>query len=253
MKINFKYMFLCIFFILFLNPIKVQASTNEFNLLNNNSIEIDGNFSDWDGLPCSYEYNWDNSNNCWYYGVWVDGVCYKTPEGTYDTNVRHKMQLYCDGEYVYLHIIFSRDYYAKFNGEDYQFWINGNMAAFQVEWPNGGTITNNLTNVGSGIYDVEIRHRNSSMSYSVVNNSKGKLKVNENNLNDELEIKIPLSEMKYQNNNINLDTISTIEFFTPNLMYRRISAAGTSTYPFILGIICIGIVSISILVLKKRK
>lgn len=253
MKISFKYMFLCIFFILFLIPIKVQASTNEFNLLNNNSIEIDGDFLDWDGLPCSYEYNWDNSNNCWYYGVWVDGVCYKTPEGTYDTNVRHKMQLYCDGEYVYLHIIFSRDYYAKFNGEDYQFWINGNMAAFQVEWPNGGTITNNLTNVGSGIYDVEIRHRDSSMSYSVVNNSKGKLKVNENNLNDELEIKIPLSEMKYQNNNINLDTISTIEFFTPNLMYRRISAAGTSTYPFILGIICIVIVSISILVLKKRK
>lgn len=238
---------LALLIILCLNPINANAMsyTNEFDLISKD-ISIDGDFSDWDGLPYSYEYNWDNSQNCWQWGVWVDGVCYKTPVNEYDTNVRHKMQLYCDGEYVYLHIVFSRDYWAKFNGEDYQFFINGDMAAFQVEWVGGGTITNNLGDTSPGIYEVEVRHRNSSMSYDVANGSSAYLKVNEGNVNDELELRIPLSEMKRQNNSINLEAISTIEFYTPNLMYRRITAAGTSTGPVVLGFVCFAIVLASL-------
>lgn len=226
---------------------------NEFNLMGDGKISIDGDFSDWEGLPYSYEYNWDNSQNCWQWGVWVDGVCYKTEEGTYSTDVRHKMQLYCDGSYVYLHIIISRDYGSKFNGEDYQFWVDGNMAAFQVEWPGGGTITGNLGNTSPGVYPVEVRHRDSSMSYDVATGSSGYLKVNENNLNDELEIKIPLSELQRQNGNINSETISTIEFFTPNLMYRRISSAGTSTAPYIIGLICFALVCVTTIAVLKKK
>ena len=50
---------------------------------NATDIYLIGDFSDWNSLPESYEYNWDNSQNCWSYGVWVDGVCYKTEEGSY--------------------------------------------------------------------------------------------------------------------------------------------------------------------------
>lgn len=186
---------------------------------------------DWASLPSSYEYNWDNSSNCWYYGVWVDGECYKTPEGTYSTDVRHKMQLYCDGAYVYLHVIISRDYGSKFNGEDYQFWIDGQMAAFQVEYVGGGIITGNTGNLAPGTYQVEVRHRNSSMSYEVVPDSLAYLTKYENDINAEVELRIPLSELQRQNPNIDLDNIGTIEFFTPNLMYRRITASGADTMP----------------------
>ena len=209
-------------------------------------ISIDGYFDDWGDKAYSFEYNWDNSQNCWQWGVWVDGVCYKTPEGTYSTDVRHKMQLYCDGEYVYLHIVFSRDYGAKFNGEDYQFWFDDNMAAFQVEWPGGGTITGNLENTSPGIYPVEVRHRNSSMSYEVADGSSAYLKVNPDNLNNEIELKIPLSECVRQNGSIDIEHLSTIEFFTPNLMYRRITCTGTPIGPSVFifgGLIILGVVS----------
>ena len=67
--------------------------TNSFTLKDGNKsvISIDGDFSDWENLPCTYEYNWDNSQNFWQWGVWIDGVCYKTEPGTYSTDVRHKI------------------------------------------------------------------------------------------------------------------------------------------------------------------
>ena len=227
---------------------------NSFDFINvDSSIVIDGEFNDWNELPYSYEYNWDNSQNCWYWGVWIDDVCYKTPEGTYSTDVRNKMQLYTDGKYIYLHIIIARCYDKKFNGEDYIFYFGDNEAAFQIEWPGGGTITGNLDNIPPNIYPVEVRHRNSSMSYDVAKDSNAYLKVNPNNINNELELKIPIDEMVYQNNDIDPSMISTIEFFTPNLMYRRISCAGTPTYPIVLAIICLSIVGISFLYYKKNK
>lgn len=186
---------------------------------------------DWESLPESYEYNWDNSQNCWQWGVWVDGECYKTPEGEYSTDVRHKIQMYCDGTNVYLRIVFSRDYGAKFNGEDYQIWIDGQMAAFQVEKVGGGTITGNMDSIPVGTTQVEVRHRDSRLSYSIVADSQGYLTKHEDNINAELELKIPLSAMEEQNPNIDLDNIGMIEFFTPNLMYRRMRGSGASTAP----------------------
>ena len=95
-------------------PSDINSTISTYNsriALNNGiSLSMDGYFDDWNDKPYSYEYNWDNSDNCWYYGVWYDGQCFKTPEGTYDTTVRHKMQLYSDNEYVYMHIVISEDY-----------------------------------------------------------------------------------------------------------------------------------------------
>lgn len=223
---------------------------NSFDLMSSNKINIDGNFDDWNDLPYSYEYNWDNSNACWYWGVWIGNDCYKTPEGTYSTDVRHKMQLYCDGEYVYLHIVFSRNYNSTANGNDYQFYINGIETDFQVEYEDRTTLANTQKEIG--IYKLFISHRNTGLSYQEVIGSLGYYRINNNeNINNELELKIPLIEMVKQNSNVNLDTISTIEFFSPNLMYRHISSVGTSTYPIVLGIFCSFLV-ISIIIIKKR-
>ena len=78
MKKGFKIVALLSLSLVFLwgNVLLVSASDtgmsydNSFSLKDGQSISIDGDFSDWDGIPCSYEYNWDNSENCWVNGVW---------------------------------------------------------------------------------------------------------------------------------------------------------------------------------------
>ncbi|MBO5291750.1 MAG: hypothetical protein J6B10_00990 [Lachnospiraceae bacterium] len=188
---------------------------------------VDGSFSGWEDIPVSYEYNWDNSQNCWNYGVWVDNVKYTTPVGSYDTNVRHGMQMYSDGENVYLNITFARDYEAYANGNDFQFFVDGQMAAYQIEWPDGQQLASTIA--APGTYQVDVLHRDSSWSYVLTDGASAYYRVNEGNVNNQLELKIPLSEFQKQNGNIDLDNYSMIQFFTPNLMYNRISAAGSPT------------------------
>lgn len=188
---------------------------------------------DWDSLPATYVYNWDNSANCWYWGVWIDGVCYKTPEGTYSTDVRHKAQLYCDGEYVYLRIVFSRDYGAKVNGDNYNFYINDDTASFRVVYKGGETLTDNTAKLEPGTHEVEVRHGNGSISWEVAQGSLAYLTKHETDVNAELEMRIPLSEMVRQNQNIKLDNVETIRFASSNIMdiNSPITASGASTYP----------------------
>lgn len=226
--------------------------TNAFSLGDGSAVTIDGNFSDWDSLPCSYEYNWDNSENCWQWGVWVDGVCYLTERGTYSTDVRHKMQLYCDGEYVYLHIVYSRDYQTGLNGDDFQFFVDGQMAAFQVTSESGSAIDTMMQNE-PGIYPLDIRHRDTGLSFLYAEGTDGYLRLTEDKINNEIEIRIPLAELQRQNPAINMETITSIEFFTPNLMYRRITAVGTSSGPLVLSALCSGIVLCSWFGHKRKK
>lgn len=186
---------------------------------------------DWDSLPCSYEYNWDNSANCWYWGMWVDGKCYKTPVGEYDTNVRHKMQLYCDGTNVYLHIVFATAYWDDVNGNDYQFYIDNQMTAFQLEYENGRNVTGSTERLDVGTHQVKVVHRHPWLSSNTVDGALAYLTKYEDNVNAEIEVMIPLSQMEYQNSDIDIENMGTIEFYTPNLMYRRITASGASTFP----------------------
>ncbi len=194
---------------------------------------IDGSFNGWDGIPKSYEYNWDNSQNCWQWGNWVtdpvtgEQVCYKTEEGTYDSNVRHEMQFYTDGENVYLKITYATIYGSYANGNDFQFEVDGKKASYQVEWADGSQLAG--SNASPGVYPVEVRHRDSSVSYGLADGAVAYYRVNENNVNNQLELKIPLAEFQRQNGDINLDNFSMIQFYTPNLMYNKISAAGSPT------------------------
>ena len=184
----------------------------------------------WESLPVTYEYNWDNSQNCWEHGVWINGVCYKTPKGTYNTNVRHLIQLYTDGTYVYTHIVFSRDYEAAANGNWFKYYVDGNMAAFQVETYNGTQLANN--NLSPGTYEVVVHHAAGSGSYNVADGASAYYTVFDSQVNAHLEMRIPLSELAEQNANIDAESFGSIEFFTPNLMKDRVTASGASTFPF---------------------
>ena len=234
------------------NVVSGEVSNPNFGIVEGNPIVIDGYYNDWNDKPAAYIYNWDNSNQCWYDGVWIEDECYKTEVGTFDTNVRHKAQLFCDGEYIYLHLIFSKDYLALQNGNDYQFYVDGEMAAFQIETPNRETIVNYKYDVG--IHNLFISHRNSSMSYEEVIGSKGYITCyNENNYNNELELKIPLSELQRQNPNIDLDDFSTIEWFSPNLGYERITITCTPTIPIIITFIMFSSVLFSYWYFSRKK
>ena len=182
---------------------------------------VDGSFSGWDDVPASYEFNWNKPD------AWVDGTHYTD---TNSTDVRHEMKLYSDGENVYLRVVYAREFCngQVANGNDFQFWIDKNqMAAYQVEWPDGTSLSN--SNAAPGIYQVDVRHRDSSWSYVLTDGAVAYYRVNDGNLNNELELRIPLSEFVKQNPNINLDNYSMISFFTPNLMQDHISTAGSPT------------------------
>lgn len=216
-------------------------------------IIIDGHYGDWSDKPLSWHYNWNNSDNCWYWGCWYNGACYKTPEGTYDNNVRHLIQLYTDGEYVYVHIKIATIYESQFNGEDYNFYFNDERASFQITDENGQSITNNVNRYSPGIHSVQVRHRDGSCSYSLAAGSSGYLTVYDDYHNTDLEFKIPISECVYQNNRIDPDNIESIRFMTPNLMYTYIETHGTPTYAILLIIICVGIAGLfEFLYLKKK-
>lgn len=224
----------------------------------NSAPAVDGNFSGWDDIPASYEYNWDNSSNCWQNGCWTtdpvtgEDICYKTEEGTYDSNVRHEMQMYCDDANVYLKIKYATIYGSHANGEDFNFYIDGVGAKFQLTWPDGTPITGTVTE--SGTYVIDIRNGDSSSSYSIVDGACAYYYVSENGINNEVELKIPLSALQAQNGNINLDNFSMIQFFTPNLMYRPISAAGspTGSVPFAAAAF-LGIPASYVLIKKKNE
>lgn len=193
----------------------------------------------WQGYPLSYHYNWDNSQNCWNWGEWYNGVCYKTPEGTYDTNVRHGVGLYCDGQNIHLYVKFARIYQTKVNGDQFTFAVDGQSATFRFVFADNGSYITGSTRA-PGVYPLDLRNGDGSMS-GTSTGFVGNLTVHENNENDELELVIPLELLKTQNSAINLDTFSAITFFNPNLMYKTqtCAGAGNGKLPFVLGSLAI--------------
>lgn len=213
---------------------------------------------DWDSLPSSYEFNWDNSANCWYNGCWLDvdedgdvDVKYITPEGTYDNNVRHRIQLYCDGEYVYLHIKIATIYGAKFNGENYNFNIDGHKATFAVV-KDGEVITGNVSGMENGTQQVDVIHGGGAISTTIVPGAEAYFTKYENNFNAEVELKIPLSEMSRQNESIDAENVSEISFHTSNLTTGEVTAAGASTFPLMSAAAALVLIPGSTILIKKK-
>ena len=217
---------------------------------------IDGSGSGWDDIPVSYEYNWDNSANCWQWGNWVtdpvtgEQVCYKTEEGTYDSNVRHEMQMYSDGQNVYLKITYATIYGTHSNGDDFNFYIDGVGTKFGITQANGETLTG--WSPEAGTYVVDVRNGDSGSSYSIVDGAVAYYHVTDNNINNSLELKIPMEAFKAQNGAVNLDNYSMIQFFTPNLMYNRLTAAGSSSGAVPFATVVFLLVPASYVLLKRK-
>ena len=201
-------MSMVIVFILPINALKVQAESNP--------IAIDGYYDDWSNLPYSWEMNYDNPyiiENFW------DGTSNITKKyldangNPYNIEIRHKMSMYCDGTNVYLHITCCTQYPDAFQGADYQFFVDGQMAAYCMTFPGGGAISTYSVSA-PGVYSMEIRNRATSISNTVVPSATGMYTVNPGNVNNEFEMKIPLAELKKQNPNINIDHFNMFKFTT---------------------------------------
>ena len=236
----------------------ITESKVSMNLLN--AFDLFGEMTDeptiednsWDNYPVSYEYNWDNSESAWQWGEWRDGVKYTTQEGTYDNNVRHAMGMYSDGENIHLHISYATIYQSIANGDDFNFYIDGQGAKVRVLYADDGSgITGQARQAGS--YDLVVVNGDHWNSGYVANGSYGTMIIKDGNINNELEIVVPLSALKEQNSAINTDNIQNIEFFTPNLMYRKISCGGASSGPKGFVILSIFVFALPLVFKKKFK
>ncbi len=185
----------------------------------------------WPGIPASYEYNWDNTQNATQSGMWggnghLQGYVAATIE---DINVRHRMQMYCDGDNIHLLITYASCFDNPGNGNDYCFYLDGEQVRFKVVYDDNGK---DLTyERAPGTYTLKILHEDGRGSSYEALGASGTMTVHEGQLNNVTEISIPVSEMARQNKNINADSFSLVEFFTHNLMYRRIATAGASSGP----------------------
>jgi len=207
---------------------------------------------DWESVPKSYEYSWDNSIMCWIFGVNINGTRYRTSWGTYDTNVRHMVQVYCDGKYVYTRIVLARANGNTVNGTGFTYSLDDQSVTFEVRGPNGKALSNESKKLGAGTYQVIVRHSSGAVSGETVNGASGYLTINDTGINPELEIKIPLSEASYQNTNIDLDAFGTITFQNSNLMYRTTTSSGADTLPFLAAAVFLVLIPVSTYFLKKH-
>jgi len=212
---------------------KLSFEDEEINLLSSFSLmsfieeeESSEAYPNWEALPMTYENNWDNSNNCWYYGEWINGTQYKTDVGSYDTNVRNGVQLYSDGNYVYLRVVYSlsNTSYGNTNGSDFNFKFGDQVAKFQL-W-NNGTIDHNSYAPGST--NIEVRNGDGSISHNLASGAYATYYKDPNGRNDEVSLAIPMEAFLEQNSNINTNS-QTITWYCPNLTYREVSCGGTST------------------------
>lgn len=204
-------------------------------LADQSGIEIDGDFSDWADKPYSWEYGYDNSSEVWGGWFYVDGKAEQCEQGTFNNIVRNKISLYCDSENVYVYVQLAKAYKAGFSGEDFEFTIDGQMAAFQL-------MAQEVDNKTPGIYTVYVKDRN---SYALADGAVAKILVHEGGVNNEMEVKIPLTALQSHNPNINIDNIGTIQFKASHLMYRPITASGADTMPFLWAFLALVIVPVS--------
>ncbi len=183
----------------------------------------------WSDVPAQWEYNWDNTEQATQWGIWggnghLEGY---VTDHMDDINVRHHISMYCDGHNIYLYIEYASCFDGAGNGNDYNFYIDGAGAKIRVVYDDGEDLSGPGREPGEHL--LRILHGDGDVSGEDVYGGYGKLMVKEGQLNNVQEIVIPLAELKKQNDAINLESFSKVDFFTPNLMYRTISCAGAST------------------------
>lgn len=229
-------------------------SETECKLEHNHQTEICeigyyGTFLDWSTIPYSWEYGYDNSEACWIYGMWQNGLCYTTPENTYDTDVRNKIALYSDGEYLYVNVIQATvNGPNRINGTTLNFTVDGVKTGFQLV-DSTGTTLESITSQGT--YEVYLKHADGSVSGEFVEDSKAYVYVNQTTYNSEFEFKLPLTALAYQNPDIDMENINEVVFNSESLTYKGVTIVGVSTFPIIFGLLCL--ISVSFVAYKGLK
>lgn len=210
-------------------------------LSNEADIVIDGDFSDWEDKPYSWEFGYDNSSAVWNGWFYVDGKVEQCEKGTFNNKVRHKISLYCDEENIYVYVQLATAYKAGFSGEDFEFTIDGKMAAFQL-------MAQEVDNSTPGIYTVYVKDRN---TYALADGAVAKILVHEGGVNNEMEVKIPLAAIKTHNPAIDIENMGTIQFRASHLMYRPVTTSGADTLPFVWAALALILVPVSAFATKK--
>lgn len=206
-----------------------------------------GTFVDWTQVPYVWEFKYDNSDAAWGWGLWEDGYSFTTPEGEYDTDVRHKISLYSDGEYLYLDVIIATVYASGGRGSTLTFTVDGVETQFNLVLEDGNSLDTYNT---VGTTQVYLNHDLGELAGEFVEGSEAYYYIKESGYNDEFEVKIPLTALADQNKDVDLENINEITFTSASLTYQGVTITGISTFPYILGGICLCAVGY---VVYKRK
>ncbi len=206
-----------------------------------------GVLADWDSLPSVYEFSYDNSDASWYWGMWRDGVSYTSPEGEFNIDVRNEVSLYSDGEYVYLDVIFATCK-PEFMASVLEFRIDGQLTQFQLL--KDGLGLEKYADAEAGVYEFDVNHDLGDNAGESVESAISYAYIKESGYNYEFEVKIPLTAFAEQNPDIDLENINEISFFCSNITHNYVSTTGISTFPFVLGGICL--LGVGFVVYKRK-
>ena len=239
-------------------PVVPVSGEEEFDLLDHFGLAASGadaptiDNGGWEGVPSSWEYNWDNTDSATKWGMWGGNGDLKgyVASSIEDLHVRHRMQMYCDGTNVHLLITYASIFDNPGNGDDYNFYIDGEHVKFKVVYDDDAQLTEARD---PGTYTLKVLHEDDSVSSKDVMGGYGTMTVNRGQLNNMTEICIPISEMVRQNGNINPDSFSMIEFYTPNLMYRRMATSGASSGPIVFALITVAFFGGAYYRMRKRR
>lgn len=200
-------MLLCVCMI-FLN----FSHINVFAVAGNSIFNIDGYFDDWANIPYSYHINYNDQG-------------WPLPN---DPQNKHTISLHRDENNVYLYVKIKELYYTGFNGNNFQFHIDGVKVAVTITPPNGYDWQ--LNSLGAGRHPLWVRYE---QGWERITTAEGYLYCNEQHIGDTAEFKIPLKAFSDKTKHIDPNNIQTIEFFTPNLMHKKVSCTGTSTAAYL--------------------
>lgn len=212
-----------------------------------------GTLLDWTTIPYSWDMygyssiptaglasGWEMANN--------QGYHYKNSSDEYDIDIRHKIAAYSDGEYLYVDIIHATVYDTGARGTTLIFIVDGVTTQFQLVTESGTTFEQIDT---AGTYTVYLNHDLGALAGSQVEGSEAYLYVRPTLKNSEFEFKIPITALAEQNPDVDIDNINEIEFRTDSLTDNGIIITGISTYPLVLGAICIA--GVGFIVYKRTK
>ncbi len=220
------------------------------------AITIDGDFSDWQDKPYTWEYPWDNSASCWEWGVWGNGLeGYKTSEGTFDNNVRHKVSFFVDNEFAYLYVQIATSDGSYISGNDYNFYDSqGDMAKFSmVETGRKQVVLSDAEKYGPGVHEFTVIHGAGSVSWESTPGAKVCVKIHEDLSNTEMEFRIPLAQMKAQNPDMRMEDMGAMQWENPHLSKDRVTSAGADTAPFVTAAIALLGVPVCTVFLRKKE